>query len=148
MDHVGGADVLVSGVPILVLVLIFVVVPVSLVVFLGGVVLGGPPCIDAFEDAALFHGMIRLWVQLAWSLQRFVVVFLVVPPPVGALDCVSFVVVVAGTLSSEIVTIVTPPVPAFPVITVVGAAVVPVVETTATIISPGRLVGTSRIVPD
>ena len=46
----------------MVLVLVFVVVPISLAVFLGGVVLGGPPCIDVFEDAALFHGMVRLWM--------------------------------------------------------------------------------------
>jgi hypothetical protein len=73
---------------------------------------------------------------------------LVVPPSVGAFDRIYFVVMVAGALSSEIIAIVTPPIPTFSVITVVGAAVVPVVETTATVISPGRLVGTSRIVPD
>jgi len=72
---------------------------------------------------------------LARSLQRFVVVFLVVPPPVGTLDRIYFVVVVMGALSSEIVA-------------VIGAAVIPVVVSTATIISPGRLVGTSRIVSD
>jgi hypothetical protein len=117
-------------------------------ILLGGVVLGGPPCVDVFEDVAFFHGMVGLWMQLARSLQRLVVVFLVVPPPVGALDCIHFVVVVAGALSSEIVAIVAPPVPTFPMIAVVGAAVVSVVEATATIISPRRLVGTSRIVPD
>jgi len=132
----------------LVLVLVFVVVPVSLTIFLGGVVLGSLPRIDVFEDATLFHGMIRLWMQLARSLQHFVVVFLVVPPPVGTLYRIHFMVVVAGALFSEIVAIVAPPIPTFSVITVVGAAVVPVVETTATVISPGRLVGTSRIVPD
>jgi len=148
MDHVSGTDILVSWVPILVLVLVFVVAPVLFPNFLGGVVLSGPPRIDAFEDAAFFHGMVGLGMQLARSLQRLVVVFLIVPPPVGALDCIYFVVVVAGTLSSEIVAIVTPPVPTFPVIAVVGATVVPVVEATATIISTRRLVGTSRIVPD
>ena len=132
----------------MVVVLVFVVVPVSFSIFLGGIVLGGPPRIDAFEDVTLFHGMIRLWMQLARSLQRFVVVFLVVPSPVGTLDRIHFVVVVTGALSSEIVAIVALPIPTFSVITVVGAAVVPVVETTATVISPGRLVGTSRIVPD
>jgi len=132
----------------LVLVLVFVVAPVLFPVFLGGVVLSGPPRIDAFEDAAFLHGMVGLWMQLARSLQRLVVVFLVVPPPVGALDCIHLVVVVTGALSSEIVVIVAPPVPTFPVIAMVGATVVPVVEATTTIILPRRLVGTSRSVPD
>ena len=92
--------------------------------------------------------MIGLWVQLARSLQHFVVVFLVVPPPVGTLDRIHFVVVFTGVLSSEIVAIVAPPVPAFSLITVVAAVVVPIVETTTTVFLPRRLVGTSRIVPD
>jgi hypothetical protein len=92
--------------------------------------------------------MIRLWVQLAWSLQRFVVVFLVVPSSVGTLDRVYFVVVVARALSSEIVAVVAPPIPTLSVIAVVGAAVVSAVVATTTVISPGRLVGTSRIVSD
>ena len=50
VDHVGGTDILVSWVPILVLVLVFLVVPVSFSIFLGRVVLGGPPRIDVFED--------------------------------------------------------------------------------------------------
>jgi len=55
---------------------------------------------------------------------------------------------VAGAFSSEIIAIVVPPVQTFPVIAVVGAVVVPVVEATTTIIPPRRLVGTSRIVPN
>ena len=132
----------------MVLVLVFVVMPVSLAFFLGGVLLGGPPCVDAFEDTTLLHGMIRLWMQLARSLQHFVVVFLVVPPPVGTFDRIHFMVVVAGALSSEIVVIVAAPIPTFSRIAVVGAAVVLVVVATETVISPGRLVGTSRIVSD
>ena len=53
------------------------------------------------------------------------------------LDCIHFVVVVAGALSSEVVAIVAPPIPTLSMITVVGAAVIPVVETAATVISPG-----------
>ena len=85
-------------------------------------------------------------MQLAWSLQRLVVVFLVIPPPVGALDCIHLVVVVAGALSSEVVAVVTSP--TFPVIAVVGATMVPVVEATTTIISSRRLVGSPRIILD
>ena len=55
---------------------------------------------------------------------------MVVPPPIGTLDRIYFVVVVAGALSSKIVAVVAPPVPTFSVIAIVGAAVVPVVVAT------------------
>ena len=87
-------------------------------------------------------------MQLAWSLQRLVVVFLLVSPPIGTLDHIHLVVVVAMALASEVITIVTPHVPAFSVVPVVGATMVPVVDTTSTVISSRRLVGASRIVPD
>jgi len=48
VDHIGGTDVLVSWVPILVVVFIFVTTSVLLPVFLGGIVLSGPLCVDAF----------------------------------------------------------------------------------------------------
>ena len=58
VDHVSRTDILVSWVPILVFILVFVIAPVLFPVFLGGIVLGSPPCIDAFEDAAFFHGVV------------------------------------------------------------------------------------------
>ena len=48
VDHVGGTDILVSLVPILVLVLVFMIAPVLFPIFLGRVVLSSPPCVDAF----------------------------------------------------------------------------------------------------
>jgi len=87
-------------------------------------------------------------MQLAWPLQRLVVVFLVVSPPIGTLDRIHLVVMVAGALASEVIAIVTPPVPAFSVVVVVRVMMVPVVETTTTVVSLRRLVGTSRFVPD
>ena len=48
VDHVGGTDVLVSWVPILVVVFIFVTTSVMLPVFLGGFVLSGLLCVDTF----------------------------------------------------------------------------------------------------
>jgi hypothetical protein len=138
----------VSWVPILVFVLVFVVAPILFPVFLGGIVLSSPPRIDAFEDAAFFHGVVGFWMQLAWSLQRLVVVFLVIPPSVGALDRIHLVVVIARALASEIVAVVTAPVPAFSVVPVIGAAMVPVVEAAATVVTPRRLVGTSGVISD
>ena len=127
----------------MVLVLIFMIAPVLFLIFLGGVVLSSPSCVDVFQDATFLHRVVGFWMQLAWSLQRLVVVFLVVSPRIGTLDRIHLMVVVARALASEVVTIVAPPVPAF---SVVGAMMVPVVKMTSTIISSRRLVGTSRIV--
>jgi len=148
VDHVDGIDILVSWVPVLVLVFVFVIVSVLFPVFLGGIVLSSPPRVDAFEDTTFFHRVIRLGVELAWPLQRLVVIFLVVPSPIGTLDRIYLVVVVARALAPEVVTIVTPPILTFSVVTVVGATMVPVVKTTTTVVSSRTLVGTSRIVPD
>ena len=139
-----------SRVPILVLVLVFVIAPVLFPIFLGGIVLSSLPRVDAFEDATFLLHVVGFWMQLAWPLQRLVVVFLVVSPPIGTLDRIQLVVVVvvAGALASEVIAIVTPPVPTFSVVAVVGETMVPVVETTTTFVSSKRLVGTSRIVPD
>jgi len=92
--------------------------------------------------------VIILGVELAWSLQCLVVIFLVVPSPVGALDRIHLVVVDARALAPEVITIVTPPIPVFSVVAVIGATMVPVVKTTTTLIPSRRLVGTSRIVSD
>jgi hypothetical protein len=48
VNHIGGTDVLVSWVPILVVVFVFVTTSVLLPVFLGGIVLSGPLCVDTF----------------------------------------------------------------------------------------------------
>ena len=48
VHHVGGTDILVSWVPILVVVVVFVTMSVLFSVFLGGIVLSGPLCVDAF----------------------------------------------------------------------------------------------------
>ena len=137
-----------SWVPILFLVLVFVIAPVQFPVFLGGVVLSSSPRVDAFEDATFLHRVVGFWMQLAWSLQCLVIVFLVVSPPVGTLDRIHLVVVVTRALASEVITIVTPPIPTFFVIAAVGATMIPVVETTTTVVSSRKLVGTSCVVPD
>jgi len=63
VDHVGGTDILVSWVPILVVVFVFVTTPVLLPVFLGRFILSGPLCVDAFEDMAFFHRVIGLGME-------------------------------------------------------------------------------------
>jgi hypothetical protein len=146
--HVGGTDILVPWVPILVVVFVFLTASVLFPVFLGGIPLSGPLCVDAFEDTTFFHRMIGLGMELARSFQRLVVVFLVVSPSVGTLDCVYLVIVVARSLASEIVAIVTTPVPPFSVVAVVAAAGILVVETPAAVVSSGRLLDSSYIFSD
>ena len=145
VDHVGGTDILVSWVPILVVVFVFVTTSVLLPIFLGGIVLSSPLCVDAFEDTTFFHRVIGLGMELAWSLQRLVVDFLVISPPIGALDCIDLVVMVSRSLAPEIVTIVTLSVPTFSVVAVVGATRVPVVEASTAVVSSGGLVGATRV---
>jgi hypothetical protein len=123
-------------------------VPILLPVILGRIVLSSLPCVDAFEDTAFFHRVIGLGMELAWSFQRLVVVFLVVSSSIRALDCVHLVVVVTRSLASEIIAVVAPPVPSFSLVAVVATAGVPVVEAPTTIVSSRRLVGTSRIFSD
>jgi len=135
--HVGGTDILVPWVPILVIVFVFLIASVLFLVFLGGISLSGPLCVDAFEDTTFFHCMVGLGMELARSFQRLVVVFLVVSPSIGALDCVYLVITVARLLASEIVTIITTPVTPFSVIVVVTAARIPIVEMPTAVVSSG-----------
>jgi hypothetical protein len=92
--------------------------------------------------------MVRLGMELAWSFQCLVVVFLVVSPSIGALDCIYLVIVVARSLASEINTIVTTPVPPFSAVAVVATAGIPVVETPTAVVSSGMLLGSSYVFSD
>jgi len=65
VDHVGGTDILVSWILILVAVFVFVTTPVLLPIFLSGGVLSGPLCVNAFEDTSFFHHVIGLGMELA-----------------------------------------------------------------------------------
>jgi len=65
MHHVGGTDILVSWVPILVVVFVFV--SILFPVFLDRVSLSGPLSVNAFEDATFFHRVVGLAMELARS---------------------------------------------------------------------------------
>jgi hypothetical protein len=132
----------------LVIIFVFLTASVLFPVFLGGVSLSGPLCVDAFKDTTFFHRVVGLGMELAWSFQRFVVVFLVVSPSIGTLACVYLVIIVVRSLASEIVTIITMPVPPFSVVVVIATAGIPVVETPTAIISSGRLLGSSYVFSD
>jgi len=137
-----------SWVPILVVVFVFLTVSILFPVFLGGIPLSGPLCVDAFEDAAFFYCMVGHGMELAWSFQRLVIVFLVVPQSIGMLDCVHLVIVVARSLVSEIITVVATPIPPFSVVAVVAAAGISVIKMTTAVVSSGRLLGSSHVFVD
>jgi len=138
----------VSWVPILVVVFVFLTASVLIPIFLGGIPLSGPLCIDACEDTIFFHHVVGHGMELAWSFQHLVIVFMVVSPSIETLDCVHLVIVVARSLASEIVTIVTTPVPPFSVVVVVAAAGILVVEIPTAVVSSGRLLDSSYIFAD
>jgi len=146
--HVDGTDILVLWVPILVVVFVFLTVSILFPVFLDGIPLSGLLCVDAFEDTTFFHRVVGLGMELARSFQHLVIVFLVVSPSIGMLDCIHLVVVVMRSLASEIVAVVATPVPPFSVVAVVAATRIPVVEASTTVVSSGRLVGCSHIFSD
>ena len=148
MYHVGGTDILVPWVSILVVVLVCLTTSVLFPIFLGGIPLSGSLCVDAFEDTTFFYRVVGHGMELAWSFQHLFIVFLVVSPSIGTLDCVHLVIVVARSLASEIVAIVTTPVPPFSVVAVVAAAGILVVETPAGVVSSGRLLGSPYIFVD
>jgi hypothetical protein len=87
-------------------------------------------------------------MELARSFQRLVVIFLVVLPPIRALDRVYLVVMVARALAPEVIAVVTPPVPTFSMVAVVSATMFPIVKASATVVSSRRLVGASRVLSD
>jgi len=133
-----------------ILVIVFVLLTASVLfpIFLGGISLSGPLCVDAFEDTTFFHRVVGLGMELARSFQCLVVVFLVVAPSVGTLDYVYLVITVTRSLASEIIAIIMTLVPHFSVVAVVAAARIPVFETSTAIVSSGRLLGSSYVFSD
>ena len=95
----------------MVFVLVLLVAPVVLPHCFSGVTLNGLLRVDAFEDTTFLHCVVGLGMKLAWPLQRFVVVFLIITSLGKPFDCVDFVVVVMRSFTSEIDTVVTAPVP-------------------------------------
>ena len=139
---------MVPWVPVLVVVFVFLTASVLFSVFLGGIPLSSPLCVETLEDTTFFHRVVGLAMELARSFQRLVIVFLVVSPSIGTLDCVHLVIVVARSLAFKVITIVTTPVPPFSVVTVVTVVGIPVVETPAAVVASGRLLGSSYIFAD
>jgi len=133
-----------------VLVFVFVLLVAS-VVFPGSrdsVSLSGPLRVDALEDAAFLHRMVRLGMKLARPFQGLVVIFLIVLSTIGTLDGVHLMIVVARSLASEVIAVVTAPIPPFSAVAVVSTPRVSVVETSTTVVPSGRLLGSSDVFSD
>ena len=137
MHHVSWVDVLMPWVPVLVVVFVFLTTSVMFPSYFGSVSLSSPLCIDAFEDMAFFHRVVRLRMELAWSFQHLDVVFLIISSSVGTLDCIYLVIIVARSLALEVITVVATPIPPFSVVAVVGTARVPDVQTSMVVVSSG-----------
>jgi hypothetical protein len=54
--------------------------------------------VDVLEEAAILHGVIGLRMDLAGTLQSFVVILLIVMVTSRLLDCVDLMVIFAGAL--------------------------------------------------
>jgi hypothetical protein len=84
--------------------------------------------VDVLEEVAVFHGMIGLGMDLAGTLQSFVVILLIVAMTSRFLNRVDLMVIFAGALASVITAIIEPP-----VVIISGVTIVVVVAPVATV---------------
>jgi hypothetical protein len=122
VDSFGGIDILVTRISILFIIIVIIsITPWSIVNGLWSIIISKFLGIDVLEEAAVLHGVIELGMDLARTLQSFVVVLLIVTTTSRFLDRVDLMVVFAGTLASIITAIIGPP------ITIISAVVIVVV---------------------
>ena len=145
MNYVSWVDVLPAWISVLVVVFVLLVALVALSHCFSSVALNSLLCIDALEDTTFLHCVVGLGVKLAWPLQGFVIVFLIITLTGEMLDRVDFMVVVTRLFTLEITVVVATPVPPFSVVAIIIASKAVVV------VPPRRLVvllGSSDVFPD
>jgi hypothetical protein len=120
-----------------ILVVIIVATISSLCVVVGpcGVVGSELLGVDVLEKAAILHGVIGFGMKLAGTLQGLVVVILVIVATTCLLNHIDFRIILAGTLASEVVAMVTPPIT---VVSVVAVVVTPI--TTIVVVIPTKVI--------
>jgi hypothetical protein len=93
--------------------------------------------VDVLEEATVLHGVIGLGMDLAGTLQSFVVILLIVTAIGMFLDRIDLVVVFARTLASVITMIIGPP------ITIISAIAIVVVTPVVTfmVVVPTTVIG-------
>jgi hypothetical protein len=105
---------------------LFVIVTISsLCVIMGlcGVVGSELFGVDVLKEVAILHGVIGFGMKLAGTLQGLVVVDLVIMATTWLLNHVDFMIVLVGTLASEGITAVTPPITVVLVVAVIVALI-------------------------
>jgi hypothetical protein len=111
VDGFGGINILVTWVSILfIIIIVITIMPRSMVNGLWSIIISKLLGIDVVEEAAVLHGVIGLGIDLAGTLQSFVVILLIVTVTGMFLDRVDLMVVFARTLASVITTIIGPPI--------------------------------------
>jgi hypothetical protein len=145
---------LVAWISVLVFVLVLLVAPVALPRCFSGVTLNGLLCVDAFEDTTFLYCVVGLRMKLAWPLQGFIVVFLIIASTGKLLDCVDFVVIVVRSFTPKIIIVVAAPIPPFSMVAIIiapKAAVVEMSTVVSGVISLWRLLvllGSSNVFSD
>jgi hypothetical protein len=116
-----------------IIIVVITVTPWSIVNGLWSIIISKLLSVDTLEEAAVLHGVIRLGMDLARTLQSFVVILLIVTVTSRFLDRVDLMVIFTGMLASIITAIVRPPISIIP--TVVIVVVVAPVATFAVVVS-------------
>jgi hypothetical protein len=104
-----------------IIIVVITVTPRSIINGLWSIIVSKLLSVDVLEEAAILHGVIGLGMDLAGTLQSFVVILLIVTVTSRFLDHVDLMVVFAGTLASVITAIIGPP------ITIISAVAIVVV---------------------
>jgi hypothetical protein len=89
---------------------VITVTPWSIVNGLWSIIISELLGVDVLEEVAVLHDVIGLGMDLAGTLQSFVVILLIVTATSRFLDRVDLMVVFAGALASVITTIIRPPI--------------------------------------
>jgi hypothetical protein len=114
---------LITRISVLFVIIIITISSLCIIVGLCGVVGNELLGVDVLEEAAILHGVIGFGMKLAGTLQGLVIVVLVIVATTWLLNCVDFMIVLAGTLASEGVTAVTPPIMVVSVVAVIVAPI-------------------------
>jgi hypothetical protein len=104
------------------IIIVITVTPRSIVNGLWSTIISELLGVDVLEEAAVFHGVIGLKMDLAGTLQGFVVILLIVTATSRFLDRVDLVVVFAGALASVIAMIIGTPITIISVVAIVVVA--------------------------
>jgi hypothetical protein len=121
-----------------IIIVIITITPRSIVNGLWSIIISKLLGVDVLEEAAVLHGVIGLWMDLARTHQSFVVILLIVMATSRFFDHVDLMVVFAGTLAFVITAIIGPPIS---IILAVAIVVVVAPVTTFIVVVPTTVIG-------